>query len=120
MGSGTTAKMAMLNNRRYIGFELNTDYYNGILMRLDKFRDSAKRVEERVDVEGESCSVSAMADSDREVEEKTKLFNDLVGQLNVYFNEQSLSILKTLTLTFKSESNDKRVQKLMDERKDEI
>lgn len=120
MGSGTTAKMAMLNNRRYIGFELNTDYYNGILMRLDKFRDSAKRVEERVDVEGESCSVSAMADSDSEVEEKTKLFEALVDQLNVYFNEQSLSILKTLTLTFKSESNDKRVQKLMEERKDEI
>lgn len=28
MGSGTTAKMAILNNRQYIGFELDEDYYN--------------------------------------------------------------------------------------------
>ena len=27
MGSGTTAKMAMLNNRHYIGFEFNKEYY---------------------------------------------------------------------------------------------
>lgn len=26
MGSGTTAKMAMLNNRNYIGFELSEEY----------------------------------------------------------------------------------------------
>ena len=26
MGSGTTAKMAILNNRNYIGFELNQEY----------------------------------------------------------------------------------------------
>ena len=26
MGSGTTAKMAMLNNRQYIGFELSKEY----------------------------------------------------------------------------------------------
>ena len=38
---------------------------------------------------------------DKVIEEKTKLFNNLVEQLNEYFNEQSLSTLKTLTLTFK-------------------
>lgn len=27
LGSGTTAKMAILNNRKYIGFEINEDYY---------------------------------------------------------------------------------------------
>ena len=26
MGSGTTAKMALLNNRNYIGFEISKDY----------------------------------------------------------------------------------------------
>ena len=48
--------------------------------------------------------------------EKTKLFNNLVEQLNTYFNEQSLGILKTLTLTFKTNANDKRVNQIIEER----
>lgn len=119
MGSGTTAKMALLNNRNYIGFEINEEYYNGILKRLDKFKNSIKNevIETDVDVEGElvSCQVNDK-NTDKELEEKTKLFNNLVEQLNNYFNEQSLSILKTLTLTFKTEANDKRVQKVLEER----
>lgn len=35
MGSGTTAKVAMLNNRYSIGFELNTDYCETIARRLE-------------------------------------------------------------------------------------
>ncbi len=119
MGSGTTAKMALLNNRNYIGFEINEEYYNGILKRLDKFKNSNKNevIETDVNVEGElvSCQVNDK-DTDKELEEKTKLFNNLVEQLNDYFNEQSLSILKTLTLTFKTDANDKRVQKVLEER----
>lgn len=119
MGSGTTAKMALLNNRNYIGFEINEEYYNGILKRLDKFKNSIKNevIETDVNVEGElvSCQVNDK-NTDKELEEKTKLFNNLVEQLNNYFNEQSLSILKTLTLTFKTEANDKRVQKVLEER----
>ena len=119
MGSGTTAKMALLNNRNYIGFEINEEYYNGILKRLDKFKNSNKNevVETDVNVEGEliSCQVNDK-DTDKELEEKTQLFNNLVEQLNDYFNEQSLSILKTLTLTFKTDANDKRVQKVLEER----
>lgn len=119
MGSGTTAKMALLNNRNYIGFEINEEYYNGILKRLDKFKNSNKNevIETDVNVDGEliSCQVNNK-DTDKELEEKTKLFNNLVEQLNTYFNEQSLSILKTLTLTFKTEANDKRVQKVLEER----
>ena len=119
MGSGTTAKMSLLNNRNYIGFEINEEYYNGILKRLDKFKNSNKNevIETNVNVEGElvSCQVNDK-DTDKELEEKTKLFNNLVEQLNDYFNEQSLSILKTLTLTFKTDANDKRVQKVLEER----
>jgi site-specific DNA-methyltransferase (adenine-specific) len=119
MGSGTTAKMALLNNRNYIGFEINEEYYNGILKRLDKFKNSNKNevIETDVNVDGElvSCQVNNK-DTDKELEEKTKLFNNLVEQLNTYFNEQSLSILKTLTLTFKTDANDKRVQKVLEER----
>ena len=119
MGSGTTAKMSLLNNRNYIGFEINEEYYNGILKRLDKFKNSNKNevIETDVNVEGElvSCQVNDK-DTDKELEEKTKLFNNLVEQLNDYFNEQSLSILKTLTLTFKTDANDKRVQKVLEER----
>ena len=36
MGSGTTAKMAMLNNRNYIGFELSEEYCNIANERLKK------------------------------------------------------------------------------------
>lgn len=119
MGSGTTAKMSLLNNRNYIGFEINEEYYNGILKRLDKFKNSNKNevIETDVNVDGElvSCQVNDK-DTDKELEEKTKLFNNLVEQLNDYFNEQSLSILKTLTLTFKTDANDKRVQKILEER----
>lgn len=119
MGSGTTAKMALLNNRNYIGFEINEDYYNGILKRIDKFKNNPKNdvfsMTIEMDGENETCLITENPEDDKEVEEKTKLFNKLVEQLNEYFNEQSLSILKTLTLTFKSESNDKRVQDKLNE-----
>lgn len=121
MGSGTTAKMALLNKRNYIGFEINEDYYNGILKRLEKFKNADKKttVDIPVNINGEEdiCLITGAPESVKELEEKTKLFNNLVEQLNDYFNEQSLSILKTLTLTFKSDSNDKRVQKVLEERK---
>ena len=35
MGSGTTAKMAKLNNRDYIGSEMSKEYCNIIKQRLD-------------------------------------------------------------------------------------
>lgn len=119
MGSGTTAKMALLNNRNYIGFEINEEYYNGILKRLEKFKNAPKNdvfsMNVEIDGEKETCLITENPESSTELEEKTKLFNNLVEQLNDYFNEQSLSILKTLTLTFKSESNDKRVKNKLNE-----
>lgn len=36
MGSGTTAVACMLENRRYLGFELNKDYYNKSIERINK------------------------------------------------------------------------------------
>lgn len=120
MGSGTTAKMAMLNNRNFIGFEVNEEYYNGILNRLEVFKNANKneisKVEVIVDDETTTCQVNDK-ENDKELKEKTILFNNLVEQLNDYFNEQSLSILKTLTLTFKTDANEKRVKKLLEERK---
>lgn len=116
MGSGTTAKMALLNNRKYIGFEINEEYYNGILKRLETFKDKTKNevceVDVNVDDEVTSCYVTDK-ESEKEIEEKTKLFNNLLEQLNEYFNEQSLGILKNLTLTFKSSANDKRVEDML-------
>jgi len=35
LGSGTTAKMAVLNNRHYIGFELSSEYFDIACQRLD-------------------------------------------------------------------------------------
>ena len=39
MGSGTTAKMAILNNRKYIGSELSADYCEIIKKRLSNTQD---------------------------------------------------------------------------------
>lgn len=104
MGSGTTAKMAMLTNRNYIGFEINEEYYQGSIKRLEHFKNNSLiNIEtSSVNIDGENTDcILVDNDSDKVMEEKTKLFNNLVEQLNEYFNEQSLSILKTLTLTFK-------------------
>ena len=123
MGSGTTAKMALLNNRQFIGFEINQEYYQGIINRLNKFKTHSKKQTEDVIIQNEnSFDICQIVDktTDKELEEKTKLFNKLVNQLNDYFNEQSLSTLKTLTLTFKSESNDKKVEKLNNNNRHEI
>lgn len=38
LGSGTTAKMAALNNRHYIGFELEPEYYEIAVRQLDKVK----------------------------------------------------------------------------------
>jgi DNA modification methylase len=37
VGSGTTAKMAMLNNRNYIGFDSSQEYCNIAISRLEKY-----------------------------------------------------------------------------------
>ena len=103
-----------------IGLEINEEYYNGILKRLDTFisADKNKTSEIEVIVDGEStnCQVNDK-ETDKELNEKTILFNNLLEQLNDYFNEQSLSILKTLTLTFKTDANEKRVRQVLEERK---
>ena len=42
MGSGTTGKMALLNNREFIGIELNKDYFDIAKQRLDKCKEYFK------------------------------------------------------------------------------
>jgi O6-methylguanine-DNA--protein-cysteine methyltransferase len=54
--------------------------------------------------------------TDVELEGKTKLFNEYVEELNKYFNEQTLEILKTLKFTFSTKSNDERVKQIKEER----
>jgi hypothetical protein len=117
MGSGTTAKMAMLNNRKYIGFELNKDYYEKSLERVAKYEG---KVNDRLtgvtimDEVGESeMDLQCDIDNDKEIEGKTALFAQLLDEMNKYFNEQSLSILKNLKLTFVNKANDERVKKVM-------
>lgn len=42
MGSGTTAKMAILNNRKYIGFEINQEYCNMAEQRISQTKGGSK------------------------------------------------------------------------------
>lgn len=110
MGSGTTAKMCILNNRNYIGFEKNPEYVEMCEKRLAKYTEAYKEGSTYV-IEDEEGELQAPKDGDNELYAKTQLFNRLVDELNVYFNEQSLSILKTLRLKFESKANDERVNK---------
>ncbi|MEY3221038.1 MAG: hypothetical protein RIT27_2395 [Pseudomonadota bacterium] len=40
LGSGTTAAACLLNKRHFVGFEINSTYYQNILTRLDKLNTS--------------------------------------------------------------------------------
>lgn len=114
MGSGTTAKMALLNGRNYIGFEKNPEYYEKSLERVGKYVGKSKddrNLETLTDDDGESYDLQVNVEDDKELVGKTTLWNKLIEELNQYFNEQSLGILKSLKLVFKSKSNDERVKK---------
>lgn len=115
MGSGTTAKMCILNKRDYIGFEKNPEYVEICKKRLAKYTEPYKEnATYAADVDGfeeGTDNLQVPKDGDDELDAKTVLFNQLVDELNKYFNEQSLSILKTLKLKFESKANDERVNK---------
>ena len=119
-GSGTTAKMAMLNKRKYIGFEVNPEYYEVSLKRVGKYVDSAKNEVlsiETKDSDGDIMSLQVNdKTTDTELEGKTKLFNEYIEVLNKYFNEQTLEILKTLKFTFSTKANDERVKQIKEEK----
>ena len=104
MGSGTTAKMAMLNNRNYIGFEKNTEYYEKSLERIGKYVGKHNESLSGVtitDTDQQEMELQVDTKNDNEIEGKTKLWNQLIEELNTYFNEQTLGILKNLKLVFK-------------------
>lgn len=111
MGSGTTAKMCILNKRNYIGFEKNPEYVEMCEKRLAKYKEAYKDNPTYTIEDEEIGELQAPKDGDSELVQKTILFNQLVEELNRYFNEQSLSILKNLKLKFESKANDERVNK---------
>lgn len=115
MGSGTTAKMAKLNKRNFIGFEKNTDYFTESISRIQKYENSVNDCLDEITVDNQILQIN-QTESDKELQEKTKLWQKLVSELESYFNEQTLEILKTLTLTFSSKANDKKVQQIVSER----
>ena len=121
MGSGTTAKMAKLNKRNYIGFDKNEAYYEESLDRVKKYdgvvNTNVETTQVKVKETGEVGIAQYTADeNDRELEGKMELWRQLLTQLEKYFNEQKLSILKSLTFTFASKSNDRKVEDILRER----
>ena len=117
MGSGTTAKMAMLNKRNYIGFEKSTKYYEESLVRVGKYVGSTnENVIDVQDSNNDEVLQISLDESDKELNGKMELWGKLVKDLEKYFNEQKLEILKNLTFTFKSKSNDDKVKQIVTER----
>ncbi len=119
MGSGTTAKMAMLHGRKFIGFEKNPEYFDEANQRIGKYtgvriaenetgytKDNEEEIEEAI-----------QHNSDEEEQLKNKLWEELTQPLREYFNEQAIETLKLLKvdLSFESESNNKRVKKMKKE-----
>ena len=132
MGSGTTAKMAMLNGRNYIGFEVNTDYYNVAKERIKKYvgkrnedlsgvtvnNINLENIEEEdgIDIYNETLNVNVKEDKD--LLKKAALWRELTKELEEYFNTKTYGILKNLkvNLSFASKANDARVQKVIKEK----
>lgn len=112
MGSGTTAKMAMLNKRKFIGFEKNKDYYETSLKRLNLYKNKVNESLSEVKINSENYLFKE--ESPEEIKGKTELFNKFIDELNKYFNEQTLGILKNLRLSFASKNNDERVKKIIE------
>ena len=115
MGSGTTAKMAMLNKRNFIGFEKNTEYYEKSLERIGKYEGKLNTSISAVTCTNEDGEVETLqysTSNDSEFEKKSKLWEEKVKELEDYFNEQTYSTLKMLKFTFESKSNDERVKKI--------
>lgn len=116
MGSGTTAKMAMLNKRNFIGFEKNTEYYEKSLERIGKYEGKTNESLSAVTTTneyGEEETLQYSTSEDKELEGKTELFNQYLEQLNQYFNEQTLGTLKTLKFNFVTKTNEERVKKII-------
>lgn len=65
--------------------------------------------------DGEFQELQCNENADNDIEEKTELFNKLVDDMNNYFNEQPLELLRNLKLVFSSKDNDKRVKKVLEE-----
>lgn len=119
MGSGTTAKMAMLNKRNYIGFEKNSDYWEVSLKRVAKYEGKANDYYEEAEItdsDGVTESLRVVSADEKEIAKKEKIINSLIEQLNDYAATMSSSILAGLKLTFASASNDKRVEQVLKER----
>ena len=115
MGSGTTAKMAKLNKRNYIGFEKNTEYYEKSLERVTKYDGQVNTNIETTTIEtedGEEMEVQYSTSEDKEFEKKSKLWDEYIEKLNQYFDEQTYGTLKTLQFNFVSKTNEERVKKI--------
>ena len=111
MGSGTTAKMAMLNNRKYIGFEKVTEYYEKSLERLKKYTDTP--INETLPltlIDGERLQYEE--NEEKDLQEKIEIYNNILADLNHYMNTQTASTLKMLTLAYKSSSNDAKIERM--------
>lgn len=123
MGSGTTAKMAMMNNRNYVGFERNTAYYEESLKRVGKYEGQLSdnvSGQTYTDETGEVGEVQYVYEEDKELEGKAALWKELTKELEDTFNSTSLGILKNLkvNLSYASKANDERVKKVLEEKSD--
>ena len=127
MGSGTTAKMAILNKRNYIGFEKNKDYYEKSLERIAKyvgqtnnsvsiekidFLNGGDEEEDDDELEVVKSDSQVSTEEDKEIAGKRKLWDKYVQELEQYFNEQTLGTLKTLKFSFVTKTNEERVKRL--------
>ena len=121
MGSGTTAKMALLNKRNYIGFEKNTEYYEKSLERVAKYEGKLNEDLSTIncDADDGDMELQYSTTEDKELEGKTKLWNEYIEQLNQYFNEQTLGTLKTLKFNFVTKTNENRVKSILGENETE-
>ena len=97
MGSGTTAKMAMLYKRNYIGFERNTEYYNESLKRIDKYNGQINEdVSEIKFTDSDNITDNLQLIEDKEFKLKEILWKEVTKELEEAFNTTSYGTLKNI------------------------
>ncbi len=101
MGSGTTAKMALLNGRKYLGFEQNPDYCRMANERVAKYEGQERHIQSDGSMQIVELPVSKNeADREKELRAKAELWNKYTEELEVLFNENSISTISCLKFSF--------------------
>lgn len=100
-GSGTTCKMAVLHGRNYLGFETNQDYCRMANERVAKYEGQERHIQSDGSIQIVELPVAKdEIDREKERQAKAELWRRCTEELEVLFNENSISTISCLKFSF--------------------